>query len=274
MLTSAVDLRAALAHNELELAYQPIFDVTRRTPRRVEAMISRIDAGVDEPEFVDITTLMRGGLGTAMAAELVTRFTLAESLAQVARWRQGRCDIPVSVNVSTHVLAGGWLLDYLDDLVHDTGLPYDSLTIELGGSADAVDLDAARPTVQSLSDRGIRISLDDFGSGAAGLEQLKVLPLDEIKIDPSFAASAHTSAVDRTIIVFCVHLAATLGLEVVANGVATEDSRRYLKHLGVHLQQGDYLYPPVPPDEVPVLFPIATVIDLRETLMSTAVPSR
>ena len=265
MLTSAAELRHALAQDELELRYQPIFDTTHKVASRVEAIICWNHPGEGLLELRDLTTVTSGDLGGAMVKDALTRFTVAAAIDQACQWHDAGSSIPLSVNVPATALSQPWLPRYVDELLTRAQLPASAFTIEIG--AGPLDL-TWRSTVRALANVGVRVSLDDFGGGDANLRRLLALPVDEIKLDQTFTRTAEESAVDRNIVAFCVHLASSLEIEVVATGVDSEAGRDELRRLGVHLLEGDHLHPAAPADDVPVLFPIASVIDLTDAPIS------
>ena len=111
--------------------------------------------------------------------------------------------------------------------------------------------EVAAETLKRLSELGATISIDDFGTGHSSLGRLKSLPIDELKIDRSFIFDLNENEEDKTIVRSAIHLAHQMGLQVVAEGVETEDSWRQLRSMGCERAQGFLIAQPLPAREVP-----------------------
>jgi diguanylate cyclase len=239
-LTVLASLRAALGGRGLSLAYQPQFATATGTPVSVEALLRWDDpvrGRIPPDRFIGLAE--RTGL-----IDRLTRWTLSEALDAQVRWRAQGVDLPVSVNVSAKNLADpglpGWVLEALDE----RQLPASSLTVEVTESA-VTDPDQARAVLGPLRDHGVRISMDDFGTGFTSLSALPTLPLDELKIDQGFVRRSVASAADDAIVATMCDLGHRLGLTVVAEGVEDAALETRLVALGVDLLQGFHLARPL-----------------------------
>lgn len=141
-------------------------------------------------------------------------------------------------------------------ILDETGAPPDRLTLEITESVVLGDLHGTAQRLAPLRARGVHISLDDFGTGYASLAYLTALPLDELKIDQTFVREASTRERDRTVVRAIVELARTLGLRTVAEGVETDDQRRWLRELGCERLQGYALGRPTPASEWESMVPL------------------
>jgi len=132
----------------------------------------------------------------------------------------------------------------------ESGLPASSLGLDITETVYISALDANTAALDRLRALGIRISLDDFGSGYSSLSYLKRLPADILKIDRSFTKGLGVEVEDTAIVQTVIDLAHILGMEVVAEGVEIEEQETLLKEMGCDFAQGFYLSKPLPPDEV------------------------
>jgi EAL domain-containing protein (putative c-di-GMP-specific phosphodiesterase class I) len=126
------------------------------------------------------------------------------------------------------------------------------LKLELTESLLLDDAEDAVATMNALKAIGVRLSLDDFGTGYSSLQYLKLLPLDQIKIDQSFVRDITTDANDAAIVQTIIAMAETLGLDVIAEGVETEAQREYLDLRGCYNYQGYLFGKPVPIEQFEV----------------------
>ncbi len=239
-LTLLASLREALAGRGLSLAYQPQFARGTRTPVAAEALLRWDDPvrGRIPPDRF-ITLAERTGL-----VDQLTRWVATEALDAQVRWRDAGVVLPVSVNVSAKNLADPGLPRWVIEALEERRLPADCLTVEVTESA-VTDADQARAVLGPLRAHGIRISMDDFGTGFTSLSALPDLPLDELKIDQGFVRRSATSPADDAIVATVCDLGHRLGLSIVAEGV--EDAGLELRLLahGADLLQGYHLSRPL-----------------------------
>jgi len=235
------DLTGAAGRGELSLAYQPQMASVSGAMVAVEALLrwdSPVHGRVPPGRFV--TLAERSGL-----IDDLTEWVMGEALDAQARWRRAGVDLSVSVNLSAKSLPRPGLAEWIVDQVASRGLPMSCLTVEVTETAVA-DPAQALAVLQPLHDRGIRISIDDFGTGFTSLAQLPALPLDELKIDQCFVMRSATSSADEAIVHTIGELAHRLGLQVVAEGVETDMLARRLTEMGIDILQGYHFARPMP----------------------------
>jgi EAL domain-containing protein (putative c-di-GMP-specific phosphodiesterase class I) len=173
-----------------------------------------------------------------------------------AAW-QGRPAPAVSVNVSVAQVVSGSLIDDVRAALEASGLDPHRLELEVTESLFAGDFERiAIPTLEALRALGLRISLDDFGTGFSSLGYLRTLPIDTIKIDQSFVQLMHGDT--RSIIEAMQSIARAFDLTVVAEGVETADQAAALGAMGVHFLQGYYFARPLEAAFVPGSFTLDT----------------
>ena len=202
---------------------------------------------LDPDEFVPIAE--ESGLVVPMG-ELV----LGEACRRAAEWQREFPRTPplaMSVNVSGRHLRRPDLHETMGQALAETALPATSLGLDITETVYISALEANTAALDRLSALGVRISLDDFGSGYSSLSYLKRLPADILKIDKSFVRGLGMEVEDTAIVQTVVDLAHILGMEVVAEGVEIEEQETLLKEMGCDFAQGFYFAKPLPPEEVP-----------------------
>ncbi|WP_255370115.1 EAL domain-containing protein [Roseateles sp. YR242] len=189
----------------------------------------------------------------------IGRWVLEQACAQVTRW-QGQEGKPqqVAVNVSARQLRQPDFIDTLDFILADTGCPPHALELEVTESLLLEDAEQAISLLSRLAKRGVRVAIDDFGTGYSSLAYLKRMPVNTLKIDRSFvnelSSDANVAAIARTIIV----LARSLQMDVLAEGVETEEQAQWLRREGCDWAQGWLYGRPMPSEEfVPTVPPEA-----------------
>jgi diguanylate cyclase len=243
-LTLLSDLRLARDRHELHLAFQPQIDA--RTGRTVsaEALIRwQSERYGDVPPARFITLAERTGF-----IDRLTEWVLAEALDVQVRWRRAGLALPVSVNFSGKTLRRPDLPAWILRELAARNLPPSVLGIEVTETA-ATELEPAVDILRPLHDRGVRISIDDFGTGHTSLGLLPHLPLDELKVDMSFVLRSGDSPADEAIVRSVLELAHRLGLRAVAEGIENEDVRARMSALGYDLLQGIHFAGALPEDQ-------------------------
>jgi EAL domain-containing protein (putative c-di-GMP-specific phosphodiesterase class I) len=154
----------------------------------------------------------------------------------------------VSVNVSPRQFQSPEIFDLVRRRLAESGLPADRLVLEI--TENLLLADDARVTrgLARLRRLGVRIAIDDFGTGYSGLGYLQRVPLDVVKLDRLFTAGMAVSTQQCDLVAGIVHLAGTLQLEVIAEGVETEEERRLVRQAGCAYGQGFVFARPMPPD--------------------------
>jgi EAL domain-containing protein (putative c-di-GMP-specific phosphodiesterase class I) len=235
------ELREAIEENELTLAYQPQIAVDTHQVTGVEALVrwAHPRRGMIPPvEFVAIAE--HTGL-----IEPLTRCVLRGALQQCRTWLDKGMHLPVSVNISATDLQDGFA-HTVEELLDAHGVPVDYLRLEITEGAMMVDRDRARRVLQELRVLGVRISIDDYGTGYSSLAYLGHLPIDELKIDRSFIAGLLSSAANAAIVRSTIALGHDLGLVVVAEGVEDQPTWDVLAELGCDTIQGYFASKPLP----------------------------
>ena len=168
------------------------------------------------------------------------------ALTQVAQWQEQGMTVPVAVNVSFRDLLDQTMPTRLAQTLERHGLAPELLTLEITERVLTADMDRARITLQALCDLGVRLSLDDFGTGWSSLRLLRELPLAEIKIDRSFVSRAAVVEEDAVVVRATTRLAHGLGMHVVAEGIETAVAWQAIKDMNCDTAQGWYLARPMP----------------------------
>jgi EAL domain-containing protein (putative c-di-GMP-specific phosphodiesterase class I) len=166
---------------------------------------------------------------------------LDTSLAQVRRWGDENRRIPVAVNLSARLLRDPELPDQVRDRLRRAGLPGDVLELEVTESAVMANTGEAMRILTQLRQIGVRVSVDDFGTGHSSLAYLRQLPVDHLKIDRSFVRDIAVNPRDASIVRSVIDLGHTLGLELIAEGVEDAETRDLLVELGCDQGQGFFL---------------------------------
>lgn len=241
-LTLVGDLRRALDDDSLELHYQPKLDLNSQRVSGAEALIRWIhptEGFVSPEEFIPLAE--RAGL-----IRSITDFVLRTGFAQLKAWRERHIDIALCINLSAFDLLDDVLPTRVEGLLAQHGMDARSLVFEITESAIMQDVDQSLAVLQRLRGIGVRLSIDDFGTGHSSLAQLKRLPVDELKIDKSFVFGILTSDSDAAIVRSTVELAHVMGLKVTAEGVESADIQNALADMHCDIAQGYHLSKPLP----------------------------
>ena len=173
---------------------------------------------------------------------------------QLAQWRAaGLPLVPVAVNVSARQLCQAHLPDFVQRCLQRHAIPACLLELEVTESCCIDDMAQATQGLRRLRALGLAISLDDYGTGHAGLSHVRMLPIHTIKIDRSFIADLGSSGSDAVIVASTIAMARGLGLQVLAEGVENGEQLAQLRRLGCPQVQGFYLHRPAPVAEVAAL---------------------
>jgi diguanylate cyclase (GGDEF)-like protein len=240
------ELRRALDNEELVLYFQPKVALDSGAAIGVEALIrwQHPERGLLGPgEFLGMAER------TGLIAD-VTRWVLDAAVRQCGEWRREGIDLPVAVNLAAANIVDSTLPDAVAAALQRHDVPGHRLECEI--SEDTVMGDPRRATdvLERLRALGVRLSLDDFGTGHSSLSYLKRLPLDEVKIDRSFVSGMAEDASDAAIVRSTIDLARHLGLAVVAEGVETAEVLDVLASLDCDIAQGFLLSRPLPAAEL------------------------
>jgi diguanylate cyclase (GGDEF)-like protein len=245
-LTLLSELPRAIRERELVLHYQPKIDVRTGELAGVEALTrwQHPTRGLIPPgDFVSAAE--KTGLMHAF-----TLYVLDEALGQVASWLREGHEISVAVNLSMRNLLDARLPDQVSDALDTWKLSGERLTFEITESAIISDPVGTKDVILRLKDLGVGISIDDFGTGYTSLAYLARLPITQLKIDRSFVLNMNRNADDAAIVRSIITLGHDLDLEVIAEGVESEEAYKQLARLGCDTIQGFLLSPPLPPLEL------------------------
>jgi len=233
-LELAAQLRRGIERGELSVLYQPKVALHGRAVPAVEAL-----ARWDHPQLGCIAP--DGFIPLAEQTGIITLLTervLDAALAQCGVWRREGIDVHVSVNVSTRTLLDHDLPPMIRTLLDRYDLPPSVLELEIPERRIIADLRRSRSALDELRAMGVRIAIDQFGTGSSTLTQLQELPVDGIKIDRSFVTRMETHDDDAVLVRSMIELGQNLHLRVTAEGVENEDTSRSLRELGCDFAQG------------------------------------
>ena len=239
------DLRHALTHGGLRLHYQPRVDLRTGAVMGYEALVrwQHPRLGLLGPN-----TFIALAEDSGLIREL-GGWVLREACRQAAEWHAhdpDRRPLEIAVNLSAHQLGDPHLTALVADILTRTGLDPETLTLEVTETAIMNDADTALGVLHALKDLGVRLAIDDFGTGYCSLVYLKRFPVDELKVDRSFVDGLGRDTEDTAIVTAIVQLAGAVGVQVVAEGVETDEQRYALLALGCRLAQGYLFAPPLP----------------------------
>jgi diguanylate cyclase (GGDEF)-like protein len=249
------DLRRALERNQFRLHYQPVVSLDSGRIVAVEALLrwEHAERGLVPPaEFIHVAE------ETGLIAE-ISRWVLEQACRQCQLWRREHGDdAPESVwvNLSVRQLAEGGLVRQVEDVLQSLRFDPKRLTLEVTENLLVEHIDTARRVLTELQALGVRVFMDDFGSGHSSLGFLDRLSIDGIKIDRSFIG--HLDAGDRPLqlVRTIVGLVRGLGFTPIAEGVETEDQLRLLRDMGCEFAQGFHFSKAVPPEGIAKLLKV------------------
>jgi EAL domain-containing protein (putative c-di-GMP-specific phosphodiesterase class I) len=239
-------LREAIRNDDLELAYQPIMEAESGRVVAAEALLRwhHAEEGTISPaDFVPVAEK------TGLMKE-IGDFVIASACAQLRSWIDaGMEPIRIAVNLSLCQLLRGDVASVVEKALQENSIDSRLLEIELSERGVLNQRHEVISEVHRLRAVGVRISIDDFGTGHASIAYLKDLPVDVIKIDRSYVSGAGRSARDEAIAAGMVALAQRLQATVIAEGVETREQLETLRDWGSQECQGFYFSPAVPADE-------------------------
>jgi diguanylate cyclase (GGDEF)-like protein len=183
----------------------------------------------------------------------IGRFVVEQALAELARWRARKPDMTISLNLSSPQLLDPALPSLLTEAVAAAGLEPAAVCLEFAETELAADHDMSISALEKLKATGVRLAIDDFGSGGCALGRLRELPIDALKIHESFVAGLGASPEDALVVGALVELGHALGLDVVAEGVETEAQLEQLRKLGCDGAQGYAIGRPVSGEQLDAL---------------------
>jgi EAL domain-containing protein (putative c-di-GMP-specific phosphodiesterase class I) len=247
------NLRKAIENQELLLYYQPRMELATNRVFATEALIRW-----QHPEL----GLFPPGKFIPLAEETgliipIGEWVLKTACKQNRIWQQSGesdADMAISLNISGEQFKHSDLIQVVEKVIVDSGLPPASLELEITETVIMKDAETTIKMLEKLKSMGVQLSMDDFGTGYSSFNYLKKFPLDIVKIDRSFVQDVTTKEEDATIVKAMIAMAHSLKLRVVAEGVETREQLQFLRENGCDEMQGYLLSPPVPFNEVTDFF--------------------
>ncbi len=233
------DLRIALEREELVVCYQPIVSLEDDSLTGFEALVrwNHPEQGLISPvNFIPIAE--ETGLIVPLGL-----LVMHQACQQLRSWQQryGVDGLNISVNLSVKQFSQLDLIEQIERILTETGLDSQNLKLEITESAIMDNIESAKALLEQLKKRQIQLSIDDFGTGYSSLSYLHRFPVDTLKIDRSFISRVGASGENLEIIQAIVTLGHQIGMDVVAEGIETEQQKKYLKVLNCEKGQG-YLF--------------------------------
>ncbi|SDK13164.1 PAS domain S-box-containing protein/diguanylate cyclase (GGDEF) domain-containing protein [Nonomuraea jiangxiensis] len=232
-LELAADLQRALIEQQFAIEYQPVVDLATSRVTAVEALVRWWRGSV----FVPPEQFLGPAEDTGLIVPL-SEWILREACREVAAWRASSWDIGLSLNLSARQITAPRFVETVREALEESGLPASSLTLEV---IEEMLVEDAEETIKRLSELralGVRLAIDDFGTGYASLAFLRQLPVDMIKIDPSFVSGLGKDDTLTLLTRTIVRLGHDLGLVVVAEGIERPEQLELLKRMGCTRGQG------------------------------------
>jgi diguanylate cyclase (GGDEF)-like protein len=241
------ELRVAIENEQICAHYQPQQCTVSGEVAGLEALArwTRPDGSTVPPtDFIPLSEEM--GI-----SDLIFESIMRSVCSDVATWRSKTdWNIPVSVNLSAHQLRNRNLVGLIKGILQAEDVDKKLINLELTESVLLEDLTIAQPMLNDLSTFGVGIHIDDFGTGYSSLSYLAQLPVQTIKIDQAFIAQLSESEANSRVIEAIVALGKAMQLEVVAEGVETDQQYAIVRRLGCDLVQGFFIAKPMPADQM------------------------
>jgi diguanylate cyclase (GGDEF)-like protein/PAS domain S-box-containing protein len=259
------DLQQAIAAGELTLQYQPVVELATSRVVGAEALVRWRRGGEAVPPEEFLRAAEESGLIVPLG-----EWVLREACAQGAAWRRDGWDIAISVNASERQVTAPGFLATVSELLAEHGLPAPALTIEVNERILVEDASLVMERLAALRSLGVRLAVDDFGTGYASLANLRQLPADIIKIDPSFVDGLGRDDTLALLTRTVVQVGRELGMQVVAEGIEQPRQLTALREMGCGYGQGFLVARPMAAPGVEALIrtgvaPEAAVVSACET---------
>jgi len=271
VLVMQEELRQALARDELVLHYQPKIELGTGRVSCVEALVrwQHPERGLLLPaEFLSVAEQY------SELIEPLTSWVLRRALTDYRAWTAAGHDWTVAVNVSPRNLASLKFADTVGQILQESCVRPDRLHLEVTETALALDTELARRVIGALAAQGISISIDDFGTGFAGLSHLHTIQVSEVKIDRTVLTDLPGSERDRAFVRSVIDIGHSLGCRVTAEGVESQDVADALADAGCDHAQGYLWLRPCPWTEVARVFGTTTATTATGTAVTESAPTR
>lgn len=239
-------LNHALAQEQFVLHFQPKVRLTDGKIFGVEALVrwQHPVEGLLAPDmFINI-------IEQSDIVHEFTRYIFKQAIAQCKRWMQQNIRLSVAVNISPYNLMDPELTSFIQKQLDFYQVPAALIEVELTESATMVGIETTKKVFNELKGVGVKLSIDDFGTGMSSLAYIKQLHVDYIKVDRSFITNIVTDIKDEAIIMSILLLCQKLNREVIIEGVETKEQKEKLISLGCKLAQGFYFSKPVPAEVI------------------------
>ncbi len=240
-------LRKAIEKNEFFLLFQPQVDVKTGEIIGIEALLRWKESGerlISPKEFIPLAE------DTGLIVP-IGEWVLRRACEQNRIWQEkGLKPVKIAVNISMRQFKQRDFVDTLSRILKDTKLSAGYLELEFTESIIMDNAESTIETMQALKAMGIRLAIDDFGTGYSSLEYLRRIPIDILKIAQAFVRNITVNQDDATIVIAIIRMAHSLKLEVIAEGVETEEQLKFLRNLQCDKIQGFIISRPIPPEEM------------------------
>ncbi len=250
------ELREAIVHGDIVVHYQPQVEICSGRVLGVEALVrwQHPRRGLLEPDTFIPSAEQMGLIGP------LTHYVLNSALHQCALWESAGLDLTVAVNISVRNLLDPGLVDDVRSALESHGVKAPSLELEITESSAMVNLRRSIEVLGALAELGVKLSIDDYGTGHSSLAYLQKLPVGRLKIDRSFVTEMTVDPMNAAIVDSTIKLARVLHFEVVAEGVEDDATLLRLREMKCCIAQGFNLGPPV---AAPLLPELITRIEER-----------
>ncbi len=245
-LQLAEELRKGITEGQLRMRYQPQIAAATQEVCGAEALLrwEHPTQGLLSP-LSFLPAARRAGL-MLMLSDEVARMTALD----MSRWNANGLNLRVAINCAPPELLSGLFVPLLYDVLAAQGVPTNQVIVELTEDSFVTEPERAREIISGMRERGLQISIDDYGTGYSSLAYLRDLPVHELKVDRTFVASMTSDPRSRMIVASTLQMAQALGLRTVAEGVEDAATAADLVALGVDVLQGYQVAQPMPANEL------------------------
>lgn len=240
------DLKLAIPAQQLELHFQPKLCLKTWKVTHAEALVRWLHPtlGMIPPDDFIYIAEQTGQI------KALTRWVFLTALTQFNEWRALGIEINIAVNVSAENLKENDFYEFICQSMGEQNVPPEKITLEVTESSVVEDPESAIKLLSQFKSNGLKISIDDYGTGYSSLAQLKQLPVHELKIDKSFIQHLEHDEDDQIIVTSTIDLAHNMGLHVVAEGIEDQFSLTWLANNDCELAQGYFISRPKPAKEL------------------------